>query len=215
MFTGLVEDVGKVVRFTGSKNVKTLKIECKKVTEGLQIGDSIAVDGVCLTVTEFDRNSFSAHVMEATMETTALGCLKNGSLVNLERAMPADGRFGGHLVSGHVDGVGRITAVEPRDGSVLLRLEIPKEASQILIAKGSIAINGISLTIFALSETSVTVSIIPHTMSHTSLKNAGIGDQVNLECDIIGKYVCKFVQGRSDSREPFSLTEEALMKYGF
>lgn len=215
MFTGLVEDVGKVIRFTGSKKVKTITIECQKVIEGVKLGDSISVDGVCLTVTEFDSHSFSAHVMEATMESTALGFLKNGSLVNLERAMPADGRFGGHLVSGHVDGIGRVIATEPRDGSVLIRLEIPKEASQSLIVKGSIAINGISLTIFELSETTVTVSIIPHTMDHTSLKNVSTGDYVNLECDIIGKYVYKFVHGKSDSRGQFSLTEEALRKYGF
>jgi riboflavin synthase len=214
MFTGLIEDVGKVVRFTGSKKVKTIKIECKKVTEGLQLGDSIAVDGVCLTVTEFDRYSFSAHIMEETMESTALGALRNGSLVNLERAMPANGRFGGHLVSGHVDGVGCVTSIEPRDGSVLLQIDIPPEASKTLIIKGSIAINGISLTIFDLTDTSVTVSIIPHTMEHTSLKNVRVGDHVNLECDMIGKYVYKFFAKNSES-EPFSLSKEALMKYGF
>ncbi len=193
MFTGIIEETGTVKAIRTDGPSCRLTIAARRVLEDLQIGDSIAVSGVCLTVTSRDAAQFTADVMHETLNRSTLGSLSPGSLVNLERAMPAGGRFGGHIVSGHIDAVGTITATR-RDGiACWYTIQPPQSMLRYIIEKGSIAIDGISLTVAAVTGRDFSVSVIPHTAAHTTLQARKRGDRVNLEADQIGKYVEKLL----------------------
>ncbi|ABO67573.1 MULTISPECIES: riboflavin synthase [Geobacillus] len=213
MFTGIIEEIGTVeqMRQTGSAIVMT--IGAKRVLEDVQLGDSIAVNGVCLTVTSFTDRQFTVDVMPETVKATALRTLKPGTKVNLERAMAAGGRFGGHFVTGHVDGVGRIVRQWPKANAVYYEIEVPAPLRSYMIEKGSVAVDGTSLTIFGLSERTFTVSLIPHTRAATILGEKRPGDFVNIECDMIGKYVAAFLAGKETT--PSGLTMEFLEQHGY
>ncbi|MDE7423374.1 MAG: riboflavin synthase [Lachnospiraceae bacterium] len=214
MFTGIVEEVGKIARIEKNGVTGKLSIIADTVLEGTKIGDSIAVNGVCLTVTSLKGDSFTADVMGETFRRSSLGDLQVGSVVNLERAMPADGRFGGHIVSGHIDGMGEIISIEPEGTAVWYTLSAPAEILQGIVEKGSIAIDGISLTVARITAKDFAVSIIPHTGGNTILSHKKAGDKVNLENDIIGKYVQKFLQPQQEQKESH-ITEDFLRGYGF
>ena len=187
MFTGIVEEKGSVryMQLTGESGV--LAVKAKKVLERTKIGDSIAVNGVCLTVTSLQPDGFTADVMAETMNRSSLGLLQPGSRVNLERAMPADGRFGGHIVAGHVDGTGTIVKIEKDETAVWYRIEAAPEVLRYIVEKGSITIDGISLTVATVSDTDFQVSIIPHTQANTVLSDRKTGDVVNLETNFCSR----------------------------
>ena len=188
MFTGLIEEQGRVL--TPPRNGK-LSLAASKVTEGLALGDSIAVNGVCLTVSAFSGQRFTADVMPETLHRSNLGELRTGSLVNLERAIPATGRFGGHFVSGHIDGVGSLLSVRPEGNALIFSIRAAPELLRGIVEKGSVAIDGISLTVVEVTETLFSVSVIPHTAAVTTLAGKRTGDRLNLETDMIGKYVLR------------------------
>ena len=210
MFTGIVEEMGTVRRLNQSPNRCELELSASKVLEGTQIGDSIAVNGVCQTVIRLGEEHFTADVMPETLRRSNLGQLKPGSKVNLERAMAANGRFGGHIVAGHIDGTGKILAMQPEGNAVLVTISATPELLRYVVEKGSIAIDGISLTVAKVSHTDFTVSLIPHTGEETTLLKHRSGEIVNLETDIIGKYVEKLMQPKSNG-----VTMELLQQNGF
>ena len=193
MFTGIIEEIGKVKSIVRHANSIKLTIAVKKILEDIHIGDSICTNGVCLTVTTFDDGSYTADVMPETMNRTNFKDLKINDLVNCERAMPANGRFGGHIVSGHIDGVGYISKMTKDDKAVRIRIETRPEILRYIVEKGSITIDGISLTVTDVTSFDFGVSIIEHTQDATTLTKKKIGDTVNLENDIVGKYIEKFV----------------------
>lgn len=191
MFTGIIEEIGTVRRIEHGAKGARLTIQAKTVLEDTRIGDSIATNGVCLTVVSMTGDSFSADVMAESLRRSSLGTLQGGSLVNLERAMAANGRFGGHIVSGHIDGTGTIASQKREDNAVWVKIKTPAPLLRYIVEKGSIAIDGVSLTVAAVTDTDFSVSIIPHTGAQTILLGKKPGDPVNLECDVIGKYVEK------------------------
>lgn len=193
MFTGIIEEIGTIVQIRKGSASAVLEIQAQTVLEGTKIGDSIAVNGICLTVTGMHQRKFTADVMAETLRRSSLGSLQQGSQVNLERAMAADGRFGGHIVSGHIDGTGRIAAMTPEDTAVWVEIEASEGLLRYIVEKGSIAIDGISLTVAKVTEKSFAVSLIPHTGAETTLLRRKPGDIVNLENDIVGKYVERFL----------------------
>lgn len=195
MFTGLIEAVGEVADVTAVEGGFSIRIETHIAGE-LREGESVAVNGVCLTVVEAkaDQRSFVAEIGPETAKVTSLGILTKGSLVNLERAMPADGRFGGHFVLGHVDGAGTITDIRPEADFSWVTVSYPGGLAPLLIHRGSVAVDGISLTIAKLEATMFEVQIVPFTWAHTNLRAARVGDRVNLECDMVGKYVLRAVE---------------------
>ncbi len=197
MFTGIIEEIGSVKRVSVGGKSGSIEIAAKKVLEGTKVGDSIAVNGVCLTVTSLGSSSFTADVMAETLRRSSLGSLSLGNGVNLERAMAADGRFGGHLVSGHIDGTGTISKMQKEENAVWVHIQANSEILNLIVEKGSIAIDGISLTVAGVSDSEFSVSVIPHTAKKTTLLSKKAGDTVNLENDIIGKYVQKLLGGRS------------------
>ncbi|CDB90116.1 MAG: riboflavin synthase [Clostridium sp.] len=201
MFTGIIEETGKVEAVAKGSNSAVITIAAVKVLEDTKIGDSIAVNGVCLTVTSISGRKFSADVMAETLRRSSLGSLKHGSMVNLERAMAANGRFGGHIVSGHIDGVGVISSFEKEDNAVWVEIETPAKILRYIVEKGSITIDGISLTVAKLTDSSFAVSVIPHTGEETTLLNRNPGDIVNLENDIVGKYVERLMNFKTDDRD--------------
>ena len=211
MFTGIIEEIGKVERI--QKDICNCKISIKalKILEDIHLGDSIAVNGICLTVTCFTRQFFTVDVMNETWNRTALRMLKHGSLVNLERAMLMNGRLGGHIVTGHIEGTGRISSVCRDKNAVWYQINTKREILNLIVEKGSIAIDGISLTVAKVSKTDFSVSVIPHTLNQTILKNKQVGDMVNLENDILGKYVKKLI----DNSNSTELSKELLCQYGF
>ena len=218
MFTGLIEEVGTIQNVRRGARSCVLTIGCKKVLEGSQIGDSIAVNGVCLTVTGMGGSYYTADVMAETMNRSSLGQLSTGASVNLERAMPANGRFGGHIVSGHIDGTGTVQSIEPDDNAIWYTIAAKPNLLRYIVEKGSITIDGISLTVAYVDEHCFKVSIIPHTQQVTALHDRGVGDIVNLECDIIGKYVEKLLQPAAEveeTKKESGITEDFLKKYGF
>ena len=215
MFTGIIEETGTVVGIVSGSSSGTIRIGAALVLEGTRIGDSIAVNGVCLTVTQLGKNSFSADVMPETLRRSGLGSLKNGDKVNLERAMAADGRFGGHIVSGHIDGTGRIVECRPEENAGIVTISAPPEILALIVEKGSIAIDGISLTVAALTRTTFSVSLIPHTAAETVLLKKRAGDVVNLENDILGKYVQRLLGNAAGAPAGSSLTLEYLQANGF
>lgn len=201
MFTGIIEETGKVEAVAKGSNSAVITIAADKVLEDTKIGDSIAVNGVCLTVTSISGRKFNADVMAETLRRSSLGSLKHGSMVNLERAMAANGRFGGHIVSGHIDGVGVISSFEKEDNAVWVEIETPVKILRYIVEKGSITIDGISLTVAKLTDSSFAVSVIPHTGEETTLLNRNPGDIVNLENDIVGKYVERLMNFKTDDRD--------------
>lgn len=223
MFTGIIEETGKVEAVAKGSNSAVITIAAVKVLEDTKIGDSIAVNGVCLTVTSISGRKFSADVMAETLRRSSLGSLKHGSMVNLERAMAANGRFGGHIVSGHIDGVGVISSFEKEDNAVWVEIETPAKILRYIVEKGSITIDGISLTVAKLTDSSFAVSVIPHTGEETTLLNRNPGDIVNLENDIVGKYVERLMNFKTDDRDnkseeknnSDSITMNFLNEHGF
>jgi riboflavin synthase len=210
MFTGLIEEVGKVKQKRETGESMELMISCHKVLEETRPGDSIAVNGVCLTVTKRAHDHFVADVMPETWQRTHLRQLQPSSPVNLERAITAGQRMGGHFVQGHIDGVGIITAKRSDGNAVLFHFQVAESLSRYMVAQGSIAVDGISLTIVAVDPSSFSVSIIPHTLATTHLQTAQPGDIVNIECDMIGKYIAKLVE-----KSPSCLTIEKMREAGF
>lgn len=215
MFTGIVEELGVVKKIQQKGHTLVLKIGAEKIMDDIHLGDSIAVNGVCLTVTNFSNNEFEADAMPETFHHTSLSSLKEGSTVNLERAMAANGRFGGHFVSGHVDGIGKIRKKNRVENAVLIEIEIPDTYSHLVIERGSIAIDGTSLTIFQTSSDSVTVSLIPHTAKETVLGLKRVGDIVNLEFDIMAKYFYSFLQKQQAEEKENRITIDFLRENGF
>jgi riboflavin synthase len=216
MFTGIIEEVGTVrsIRQTGTDYV--LEIEAQKVLEDVQLGDSIAVNGVCLTVTAFSNTHFAVDVMPETLKATSLSRLGRGKRVNLERAMAANGRFGGHIVAGHVDEVGKVVERQALDNAVYFRIQGSKAVNRYVVPKGSITIDGISLTVVDTKEDTFSVSIIPHTLSQTILQEKHVGDEVNLEFDMLAKYLERLLQARDgDQGTGSGLTLETLAKHGY
>ena len=211
MFTGLIENVGTVTAI--NKQRGTVTIKCG-ITDGIEIGDSVAVNGACLTAVEIGNGIFTADVMNETFSRTALGALSVGSRVNLERAMKADGRFGGHIVSGHIDGTGTVTNMRNDGNAVWVTVAAESEILRYIVEKGSIAIDGISLTVAYVDDKCFKVSIIPHTGGETTLLEKRVGDAVNLECDIIAKYVEKLMQPQENIPKS-GITYEFLAQNGF
>jgi riboflavin synthase len=214
MFTGIIEEVGRVTNIGHENDNRRLRVSASNLVKELKKGDSIAVSGVCLTAVEITPNSFGADLAEETWNRTSFSRIKPGALVNLELPMRADGRFGGHIVQGHVDGTGKFVALEevPGADNYWLRIEIPPELARYVIFKGSLSIEGISLTVAKVEETEATVAIIPHTTEMTNLKSLRHGDPVNLEVDMIAKYVERMMRGDSAKR---SITIERLLREGF
>ena len=212
MFTGIIEEMGTVTQLIRGSKEQRITISCNKILEDIHIGDSIAVNGVCLTVVTYDKNSFSADVMNETFMRSSLGALRPGRPVNLERAMAADGRFGGHIVSGHIDGTGTIKSIKKDGNAIWFEITVSRDILDGIVEKGSIAIDGISLTVAAVDNLSFKVSIIPHTLKETVLGARKVGDTVNLETDVIGKYVKKLLMSRTTNT---GLTKEMLLANGF
>lgn len=206
MFTGIIEEIGKVISARGGE----LSIAAGDVMAGMEAGVSIAVSGVCLTVTDFANSSFSVKVMAETLRRTNLGRLAAGDRVNLERALPLGGRLGGHLVQGHVDNTGRVLSITPEGGAMLISFYAPPEVTEYLVEKGFIAVDGVSLTIVTKDTSSFRVSVVDYTLKHTTLGSRRVGDTVNLEVDIIAKYVKQFSQAGSQG-----ITMELLEQNGF
>lgn len=197
VFTGIVEEIGEVTRLHEvSKEAIQLTIQAQKVVEDVQLGDSIAVNGICLTVTAFDKHSFNVDVMPETIKATSLTSVKEGSPVNLERSMQANDRFGGHFVTGHVDGVGEIVRKERIENAIYYDIELPNELMEFFIMKGSVAVDGVSLTVFGVNtdKNVLTISLIPHTVDVTILGEKGVGDLVNIEGDMLAKHVHNYLQ---------------------
>ncbi|WP_019420075.1 riboflavin synthase [Paenibacillus sp. OSY-SE] len=224
MFTGLVEEIGKLQSVTKRGEAMVLHIQAASVLEGMKIGDSIAINGVCLTATSFNRSSFAADVMPQTFRHTNLKDLRPGDPVNLERAMAADGRFGGHIVQGHVDGMATIVSRTPEHNAVVFEFRAARpDMAKYMIPKGSITIDGISLTIIHTDQGEFAVSIIPHTLAETALFFKQPGDTVNIECDVLGKYVEHLLNYRisavedkqNSTAKSSSLSAAFLAEHGF
>ena len=212
MFTGIVEEIGTVKKIARGQKAY-LEIQADRIFSDIHIGDSIAVNGVCLTVTGFSGKVFTADVMNETFSRSSLGSLKAGSHVNLERAMSANGRVGCHIVSGHIDGTGKIINIKKDGNAVWYKISASENIIKYTVEKGSIAIDGISLTVARIEKDNFSVSIIPHTSEETILSEKKVGDTVNLENDIIGKYVERFLN--FDKTEKSDITRDFLAKYGF
>lgn len=198
MFTGIIEEKGTIesLKKTSDSSI-TMSIHATKVMEDLNIGDSVAVNGICLTVTSCKPHTFQVDVMPETVKGTSLSRLQVQSMVNLERSMRSDSRFGGHFVSGHIDGVGEIISKEQKENAVYFDIDIVNHDSNLIVEKGSIAIDGISLTVFDSQRSVITISLIPHTVAETTLGIKSIGDIVNIEYDMLGKYVQKQLVGKT------------------
>lgn len=215
MFTGIIEEVGVIERIQRGTHSALLHIRAQYILDGLHPGDSVAVNGVCLTVISFHARGFAADVMHETLNRSTLSFLRGGSRVNLERAMPAGGRFGGHIVAGHVDGIGTVRSVERDDNAVWYTIQAGPNILRYVVEKGSIAIDGISLTVASVREDRFSVSVIPHTAQMTVLRERVPGDKVNLETDVIGKYVEKLLAPPPDQRSERGLTLEFLTQHGY
>lgn len=214
MFTGIVEEVGRIKEIHNTGDGAVVVIEGREVLKDVKLGDSIATNGVCLTVNQFDNCSFQVDVMAETMRQSNLRYLKKGSLVNLERAVAVGERLGGHMVSGHIDGVGEITSYEKEDNAIWITINTTMDLLKYVILRGSIAVDGVSLTVAYVDDTCFKVSIIPHTGAITTLIDKGVGGLVNIECDMIGKYVEKLLnfnnkEGKSD------ISMDFLASHGF
>lgn len=215
MFTGIIEELGTVERVTRGRVSAILAIRAEAILSDLKIGDSVAVNGVCLTATSLTGHGFTADVMHETLDRSALAGLGPGSRVNLERAMAANGRFGGHIVAGHVDGVGTIAAIEKDDNAIWFTITAPAQVLRYVVEKGSIAIDGISLTVARVETDRFAVSVIPHTAAVTLLGQRRTGDRVNLESDLVGKYVERLLRPAPEEKGQSRLTMEFLTQHGF
>lgn len=222
MFTGIIEETGSIESVVKGSRSAVITVQADKVLCDTKLGDSIAVNGVCLTVTSINGNRFTADVMAETIRRSSLGTIKRGSLVNLERAMAASGRFGGHIVSGHIDGVGTVSSLEREDNAVWVEIGTSDKILRYIVEKGSIAIDGISLTVAKVTDDSFLVSVIPHTGEETTLLLKKPGDVVNLENDIIGKYVERLMNFnigetayKTDKNSKSGITMEYLAENGF
>ena len=215
MFTGIIEELGTVERVTRGRVSAVLAIRAEAILSDLKIGDSVAVNGVCLTATSLTGHGFTADVMHETLDRSALAGLGPGSRVNLERAMAANGRFGGHIVAGHVDGVGTIAAIEQDDNAIWFTITAPAQVLRYVVEKGSIAIDGISLTVARVETDRFAVSVIPHTAAVTLLGQRRTGDRVNLESDLVGKYVERLLRPAPEEKGQSRLTMEFLTQLGF
>ena len=216
MFTGIIEELGTIRGVSLTKNGGELQIAATTVLGGTKLGDSIAVNGTCLTVTKLEKDGFTAFVMGESLRRTNLGNLKRGSVVHLERAMAADGRFGGHMVTGHIDGQGTFLSQKPEGQAVVLTIGADPEILSGIVEKGSIAIDGTSLTVMDVGKDSFRVGIIPHTGGHTALLDRPKGYACNLETDVIGKYIQKFLAKNTESTPKKStLTMDFLRENGF
>ena len=214
-FTGIVEEIGTLENIQKGVHSAVLTIRASKILEDIHIGDSIAVNGICLTATTCSEHTFTADVMHETINRSSLSGLKRGAHVNLERAMSANGRFGGHIVAGHVDGVGKIKAIKRDDNAIWYTIAAGPEILRYVVEKGSITIDGISLTVADVKPDTFSISAIPHTVAITVLGERREGDPVNLETDIIGKYVEKLLQPREETPPKSNISMEFLMKNGF
>ncbi|HKL75033.1 MAG TPA: riboflavin synthase [Halanaerobiales bacterium] len=220
MFTGIVMETGELKRKISSSNKYQLQISANKVLEGIKNGDSIAVNGVCLTVVKNTASSFTADVMPGTLNATNLSNLQRGDPVNLEQAVKADSFMGGHIVTGHIDGTGKVLNIKKEDNAKLVELAIDDNLMQYMVEKGSVSLNGVSLTIYKLKEESLIVSLIPETVSETNLKDVKVGSVLNIEADIIGKYVNKMLgkmgmTDKKDDNKNSGLDKEFLKENGF
>ncbi|MFC7372900.1 riboflavin synthase [Fictibacillus iocasae] len=216
MFTGIIEELGTVSSIKKSSETIVLTIAASAILTDVKLGDSIAVNGVCLTVTSFAANQFTVDVMPETYMSTTLKELNVRSTVNLERAMAAGGRFGGHFVSGHVDGTGEIVYKRPEQNAIYYEIKMPQHLMMYFMMKGSVSIDGTSLTIFGVTEDTITVSLIPHTVAHTVLGAKGKGQHVNVECDMLAKYVGRMMHGvPSETNRKKELTYEFFEQNGF
>lgn len=215
MFTGLIEEIGIVDRIVKGMKSAQITIKAKKVTKEIKLGDSISTNGVCLTVIDFGKSNFTVDVMPETMRRSNLSNLKSGSKVNLERAMKLGDRFGGHIVSGHIDGVGIIKALEEEDNATWISIESSLDIMKYIINKGSIAVDGTSLTVANVNDNIFKVSIIPLTKEETTLLGKEIGDDVNLECDMVGKYIERFMKFENVDETKSSIDLNFLKENGF
>jgi len=213
LFTGIVEEVGKIKEIRYGSQLCKIEIECNKILEDIKIGDSISTNGLCLTAAEINSSYFTADIMPESIRRSTFKYSKIGDGVNLERAMPANGRFGGHIVTGHIDGTGKIINIENENNAVWLYINADNDIIDLIVEKGSVAIDGISLTIAKLENAFFAVSIIPHTAQETVLLNKKSGDFVNIENDIIGKYIKKFVKLPEDNKS--SIDVDFLIQNGF
>lgn len=208
MFTGIVEEIGRLKGFNGGR----LTISARKVLEGTNLGDSLSVNGACLTVTSLSTDSFTIEVMPETLRRTNLGHLRSGDLINLERALTLSGRLSGHLVQGHVDGIGQLLSLTPESGATLASFSAPREIGRYIVEKGFIAVDGVSLTVVSCDATTFTVSLVGYTQHNTNLGVKNIGSPVNLEVDILAKYVEKLLQPVPIHRD---ITLDFLAEHGF
>ena len=216
MFTGIIEDIGTVKSIYSEGSSAIITISSDKILDDVSIGDSIAVNGVCLTARTITKSDFSADIMAETLRRSSLGSLKAGSKVNLERAMMLGKRFGGHIVSGHIDGTGMIKSLRKESNAVWVEISAESKILALIIEKGSIAIDGISLTVAYVDDKVFKVSVIPHTASETTLLSKRVGDIVNLENDIIGKYVEKLMSNKpEDVNKSKGLDMDTLIENGF
>lgn len=211
MFTGIIEEKGIIKNIRKNPTSAVITIQAEKVLEGTKIGDSIAVNGVCLTVTSMGKDFFTADIMHETLRRSFLSAATGGSLVNLERALQVGARFGGHIVAGHIDGTGKILGIRDDDNAVWYRISADSKLLRYIIEKGSVAIDGISLTVAEVRTDSFSVSVIPHTRANTTLSRKRIGDVVNIENDCIGKYVEKLMPEKSSG----GVSREVLLRNGF
>ena len=212
MFTGIVEEVGRLCGLTVREGSAVLEIEARTVLEGSRVGDSIATSGACLTVTRLSADRFWADAMPETVRRTTLAGKRPGDGLNLERALTLQSRLGGHLVQGHVDGVGAVVRLEHEQGAAIVTLAAPQSVVEVSVAQGSVAVDGVSLTIVDLGTDTVRVSLIPHTVAATTLRDLRVGDEVNLEADLIGKYVRAYLVRPGSAQ---GLTFEKLSEAGF
>lgn len=217
MFTGIIEEEGTISSIQKEGQSVRHTIHANIILEDMKIGDSIAVNGICLTVTSFSHEDFTADVMHETLSRTSLSTLENGSKVNLERAMQMNGRFGGHIVTGHIDGVGTITKIQRDSIAIWFTIKTTPNIMRYIVEKGAIAIDGISLTVAKLSQKDFSVSVIPHTIEHTILASKALNETVNLENDYLGKYVEKYVEKLMvpNQKQTSTITREFITKYGY
>lgn len=217
LFTGLVEEIGRVVRISKGVNSSKVTINAKKVIADTKLGDSIAINGTCLTVVDLDSDSFTVDIMAETLRMGSFGNLKIGSKVNLERALRLGDRLGGHIVSGHIDGTGEIVNIHDEDISTWIEIEVPFNLIRYIVTKGSIAIDGVSLTVAKLGDRSFSVSLIPHTKGETILDYKKEGDIVNIECDLLGKYIERILEkpNKNKNHNQSNIDLNTLQKYGF
>lgn len=210
MFTGIIEEVGSIKNIGGGR----IEISAEKVLEDVNLGDSISVNGICLTVVDFDKNSFKADIMPETIRRTSLIDAKKNTKVNLERALTLSARLGGHIVSGHIDGVGEIISLTKDKNALLMKIKTDKSILKYIVEKGSVALDGISLTVASVTGVDFTVSLIPHTREITNLKYKRVGSVINIENDVIAKYVEKLFKNENNENK-VSISREFLIENGF